>query len=130
MAGPKAVLKIAKQVVKKFKKPGYKKYNPKSKRIGVNRAREEKLYTTIGKDRHGDINIINEGRMKGIRMPLDTPKYKDRRPWIGKDSGHITGDVDPKNPYRERFDLSNRRKGQSGGLVTKGKPRLAKKGWK
>ena len=50
--------------------------------------------------------------------PLDKPKYKDRRPWRGKDSG-----------FTER-DPDNKFKGSSGGLVTKGKPKLATKGWK
>ena len=51
-------------------------------------------------------------------MPLDVPAYKNRRPWRGKDSGHT--EVDPDNKW----------KGQSGGLVIKGKPKLAKRGWK
>ena len=112
------IKKVIKKVIKTFKKPGYKKYNPKSKNIGINQARKEKLYTTVGKDIHGDINIINKGPLTGNRMPLDVPAYKNRRPWRGKDSGHT--EVDPDNKW----------KGQSGGLVIKGKPKLAKRGWK
>ena len=110
--------KIIKKIIKKFKKPGYEKYDPKSTNIGLNKVKKEKLYTTKGKDKHGDINIINKGPLTGERLPLDKPKYKDRRPWRGKDSG-----------FTER-DPDNKFKGSSGGLVTKGKPKLATKGWK
>ena len=109
------IRKIIQNVAKKIKKiKRGKGWSDKSKNIGVNQARKEKLFTTVGKDKHGDINIINTGPQTGKRMPLDVPEYTKRRPWVGPHSGH----QGPKIPHKAH-----------GGLI-RGFPKIAKKGWK
>jgi hypothetical protein len=98
--------------IKKIKKG--KGWSKKSKNVGIKQAEAEKLYTVTGHDVHGPIKMWQKPGGKPFRMPLDKPKYTERRPWLGEHSGH-TG---PKIPHKAH-----------GGLI-KGFPKIATKGWK
>ena len=118
------IKKVIQSVSKKVKKLKPKKKFSK-KNVGIGRIKQEGLYNTLGKDKYGDIKIINKGPQKGFRVPLDKKKFAQRRPWAG--------DKSYKASYGERipaaFPEHHYTKKASGGLV-KGFPKIARKGWK
>ena len=119
MAG--TVLKIINRVLKKVKPKPKKKWSKKN--IGIGKIKDQKLYKTLGKDKYGDIQIINKGPQKGYRVPLDKKGFTERRPWAG--------DKSYKPSYGERVPTEHygATKKASGGLI-KGFPKIAKKGWR
>jgi len=123
MAGA-LIKKIIQGIGKQIKKVKPKKKWSK-KNIGIGKIKDQKLYKTLGKDKYGDIQIINKGPQKGFRVPLDKKKFAERRPWAG--------DKSYKASYGERiptpFPEHHYTKKASGGLI-RGFPKIAKKGWR
>ena len=64
------VKKILQGIGKQVKKLKPKKKWSK-KNVGIGKIKDQKLYKTLGKDKYGDIQIINKGPQKGYRVPLD-----------------------------------------------------------
>jgi len=116
------IKKVIQSVSKKVKKLKPKKKFSK-KNVGIGRIKQEGLYNTLGKDKYGDIKIINKGPQKGFRVPLDKKKFAQRRPWAG--------DKSYKASYGERIPAAHigATKKASGGLIS-GFPKIAKKGWR
>jgi|TARA_Y100001963_G_scaffold153238_1_gene239637 hypothetical protein len=115
------IKKTIQKVIKKLKKPGYKKYKPDSKNVGINKAEAEKLYKVVGEDQWGPIKM-----WKGKRMPLDKARYTERRPWLGPRSGHYERPTKKSQEMFSDYKITNK---AEGGLI-RGFPKLAKKGWK
>jgi hypothetical protein len=116
------IKKIAQAVGKGIKKikPKPKGWSKKSKNVGIKQAESEKLFKVVGHDKHGPIKM-----WKGRRMPLDKVKYTERRPWLGKHSGHY-GPKPKKKEMMSSYKITNK---ADGGLI-KGFPKIATKGWK
>ena len=122
MAG--TVLKVINKILKKVKpKKKWPKKKFSKKNIGIGKVKQEGLYKTLGKDKYGDIQIINKGPQKGFRVPLDKKGFTERRPWAA--------DPKYKASYGERVPSAHygATKKASGGLIS-GFPKIAKKGWK
>ena len=109
--------------IKKFKRG--KGYSKDSKNVGIKQAEAEKLYTVTGHDVHGPIKIWKKPGGKPTRLPLDKAKYTERRPWLGKHSGHY-GPKPTKKEIMSDYKITNK---AHGGLI-RGFPKIAKKGWK
>ena len=125
------VKKILQGIGKQVKKLKPKKKWSK-KNVGIGKIKDQKLYKTLGKDKYGDIQIINKGPQKGYRVPLDKKGFTERRPWAA-DKGY-------KTSYGERLPGSHSgatvekqmkqfTKKAHGGLI-RGFPKIARKGWK
>ena len=118
-----------KTILKKIIQKAVEKVKPKKqwskKNTGIGKIKDQKLYKTIGKDKYGDVQIINKGPQKGYRVPLDKKGYIERRPWAS--------DKSYKASYGERIPAghygSSVSKKASGGLI-RGFPKIAKKGWR
>ena len=116
-----------KTILKKIIQKAVEKVKPKKqwskKNTGIGKVKDQKLYKTIGKDKYGDVQIINKGPQKGYRVPLDKKGYIERRPWAA--------DKSYKPSYGERVPAphSGAIKKASGGLI-RGFPKIAKKGWR
>jgi hypothetical protein len=125
------VKKILQGIGKQVKKLKPKKKWSK-KNVGIGKIKDQKLYKTLGKDKYGDIQIINKGPQKGYRVPLDKKGFTERRPWAS--------DKSYKASYGERIpgsqsgatvekQMKQFTKKAHGGLI-KGFPKIAKKGWR
>ena len=128
IAAVKKILQGIGKQVKKFKPK--KKWSKKN--VGIGKIKDQKLYKTLGKDKYGDIQIINKGPQKGYRVPLDKKGFTERRPWAS--------DKSYKASYGERIpaghsgasvpkQMKQFTKKADGGLI-KGFPKIAKKGWR
>jgi len=127
-------LGVVKKIIQSIRQ--VKKIKPKKKwskkNVGIGKIKDQKLYKTLGKDKYGDIQIINKGPQKGFRVPLDKKGFTERRPWAADKSYKVSygerlptqqsGASVPKQ--MKQFD-----KKAVGGLI-KGFPKIARKGWR
>ena len=125
------VKKILQGIGKQVKKLKPKKKWSK-KNVGIGKIKDQKLYKTLGKDKYGDIQIINKGPQKGYRVPLDKKGFTERRPWAAdpkykKSAGERI--PLPQSGASVKKQMKQFDKKAHGGLI-KGFPKIAKKGWK